>query len=130
MFDFSLGDYYKMVNFVGGNFCNVIKFGNLFVNFQIEEFILKDMNIVFIFDYVFLLLKLVLKKFDLFNNFLIIFFLVFKNLDVLEFFDVLNNVIDDKNFIEIVLRKFGVILIFFIFGSLDINNWLNILKYF
>lgn len=88
------------------------------------------MGIVFIFDDVFLLLRLVLKKFDLFNNFLIIFFLVFKELDVLEFFDVLNNVIDDKNFIEIVLRKFGVILIFFIFGSLDINNWLNILKYF
>lgn len=88
------------------------------------------MGIVFIFDDVFLLLRLVLKKFDLFNNFLIIFFLVFKELDVLEFFDVLNNVIDDKNFIEIVLRKFGVILIFFIFGSLDINNWFSILKYF
>lgn len=88
------------------------------------------MGIVFIFDDVFLLLRLVLKKFDLFNNFLIIFFLVFKELDVLEFFDVLNNVIDDKNFLEIVLRKIGVIFIFLIFGSLDINNWFSILKYF
>lgn len=126
---FSSSDHYKTVNFVGGNFRNAIMFGNPFANLQTEELILKDMKIVSIPDHAFLPLKSVLKKLDLSNNFLTTLPLALTDLDALESLDVSNNVIDDKNFTESVLRKIGASLTSFTFGSLDINNWPNTLKH-
>eukprot|EP00105_Crassostrea_gigas_P027233 XP_011448488.1 PREDICTED: leucine-rich repeat-containing protein 40 [Crassostrea gigas] len=126
---FSSSESYKTVNIVGGNFRTAITFGSPFANLQTEELVLKNMGIVSIPDDAFLPLRSVLKKLDLSNNFLTTLPLALKNLDVLESLDVSNNVIDDRNFSETVLRKLGATLTSLTFGSLDINNWPSTLKH-